>query len=179
MTGTENDRFEIKLTGTVAPSHTLQGSYVNNKTQDIDRPSIADTRSITASTLVTRQLPNRLFVTNYNGPIAQKVFVTGQFSEKRFGFRNTGGTETNILASPFLTRGVLGVPGGLHFNAPYFSSNDPEDRNYRQFTGSASYFLTTAVAGSHDLKAGFEHFTSTRTGGNSQSATGWASSSIG
>jgi hypothetical protein len=173
VTGTENDRFEIKLTGSVASGHTLQGSFINNKTADIDRPSIAPERSITASTLVTRQLPNKLFVTNYNGPIASQVFVTAQYSEKRFGFRNTGGTDTNILASPFLTRGVLGVPAGLHFNAPYFSSNDPEDRNNKQFSGSASYFLTTSGAGSHDFKGGFEHYTSTRTGGNSQSATGY------
>ena len=173
VTGTENDRFEIKLTGTIASSHTLQGSFINNKTQDVDRPSIAPERSITASTLVTRQNPNKLFVLNYNGAVASKVFVTGQVSQKRFGFRNTGGTETDILTSPFLTRGVLGVPGGLHYNGPYFSSNDPEDRNNRQVTGSASYYLTTAGAGTHDFKAGFEHYTSTRTGGNSQSATGF------
>jgi outer membrane receptor protein involved in Fe transport len=173
ITGTENDRFEIKLTGTVAPTHTLQGSFVNNKTVDIDRPSIAAERSITSSTLVTRQLPNKLFVLNYNGPVLTRFYVTGQYSEKRFGFRNTGGTDPNILASPFLTRGVLGVPGGLHYNAPYFSSNDPEDRNNRQLTASASYFLTTADAGSHDFKFGFENYTSSRTGGNSQSATGY------
>jgi hypothetical protein len=173
VTGLENDRFEIKLTGTVAPNHTVQGSYTNNETADIDRPSIAATRSITASTLVSRELPNRLFVTNYNGVLGSKTFLTAQYSEKGFGFRNTGGTETDLLSSPFLTRGNLGVPGGLHYNAPYFSSNDPEDRNNRQVTASASYFLTTAGTGSHDIKGGFEHFTSTRTGGNSQSATGY------
>ena len=173
VVGLENDRYEIKLTGTVGSNHTVQGSYTNNKTVDINRPSIADTRSITASTLVTRELPNRLFVTNYNGVLGSKTFLTAQYSEKTFGFRNTGGTETDIRSSPFLTRGVLGVPAGLHFNAPYFSSFDPEDRNNRQVTASASYFLTTAGAGSHDIKGGFENFTSTRTGGNSQSATGY------
>ncbi len=173
VTGLENDRYEIKLTGTVAANHTVQGSYTNNKTADIDRPSIDPARSITASTLVSRQQPNRLFVTNYNGVLGSKMFVSGQYSEKKFGFRNTGGTDTTILASPFLTRGNLGVPGGLHYNAPYFSSNDPEDRNNRQFSGSLSYFLTTTATGSHDVKGGFEHYTSTRTGGNSQSATGY------
>jgi outer membrane receptor protein involved in Fe transport len=173
ITGLENDRYEIKLTGTVAPDHTVQGSYTNNKTVDIDRPSIAANRSMTASTLVTRQLPNRLFVTNYNGVLGTKTFLTAQYSEKKFGFRNTGGSETDLRSSPFLTRGNLGVPGGLHYNAPYFSSNDPEDRNNRQVTASLSYFLTTAGTGSHDIKGGFEHFTSTRTGGNSQSATGY------
>jgi outer membrane receptor protein involved in Fe transport len=173
VTGTNNDRFEIKLTGTPAPNHTLQGSYVNNKTDDIDRPSIDPARSMTADTLVTREQPNRLFVANYNGILGNKTSVHAQYSEKKFGFRNTGGTDTNILASPFLTRGVLGVPGGLHYNAPYFSSLDPEDRNNRQITASALYFLSTEATGSHDLKGGFEHYTSSRTGGNSQSATGY------
>jgi hypothetical protein len=173
VTGLENDRYEIKLTGTVAPNHTLQGSYVDNSTKDLQRPSIDPARSMTASTLVDRDQPNRLFVANYNGVLGSKLFASGQYSEKRFGFRNTGGTDTNILASPILTRGALGVPGGLHYNAPYFSSFDPEDRNNRQFTGAVSYFLTTSTSGSHELKTGFEHYTSTRTGGNSQSATGY------
>jgi outer membrane receptor protein involved in Fe transport len=171
--GLENDRYEIKLTGTVAPNHTLQGSYTNNKTVDFNRPSISDTRSITASTLVNREQPNRLFVTSYNGVLGSKTFLTAQYSEKKFGFRGTGGTDTAFAASPFLTRGNLGAPGGLHYNAPYFSSFDPEDRNNRQMTASLSYFLTSAATGSHDLKGGFEHYTSTRTGGNSQSATGY------
>lgn len=173
VSGIENDRYEIKLTGTPVANHTVQGSYVNNKTVDIDRPSISAERSITASTLVTRQLPNRLFVTNYNGLLSSSMFLNAQYSEKKFGFRNTGGTETAITASPFLTRGNLGAPGGLHYGAPYFSSNDPEDRNNRQVTANLTYFLTAAGTGSHDLKGGFEHYTSTRTGGNSQSATGY------
>lgn len=171
--GLENDRYEIKLTGTVAPNHTVQGSYTDNKTVDVDRPSIDAARSITASTLVTRTLPNRLFVTNYNGVLGSKAFLSAQYSEKKFGFRGSGGTDTSFRESPFLTRGNLGAPGGLHYNAPYFSSNDPENRNNRQFTGSLSYFLTSAATGSHDIKGGFEHYTSTRTGGNSQSATGF------
>jgi hypothetical protein len=173
VTGLENDRYEIKLTGTAAPNHTIQGSYTSNKTVDLNRPSIDPVRSMTSSTLVNRELPNRLFVTNYNGVLGSKTFLTAQYSEKQQGFRNTGGTETDIRTSPFLTRGNLGVPGGLHYNAPYFSSNDPEDRNNRQVTASASYFLTTSRTGSHDIKGGFEHYTSTRTGGNSQSATGY------
>ena len=60
-----------------------------------------------------------------------------------------------------------------HYNAPYFSSADPEDRNNKQFAGSLSHFFTNSATGRHDLKAGFEHFTSFRNGGNSQSATGY------
>ena len=130
---------------------------------------------MTASTLVDRQTPNNLWVMNYNGVMSNKVFANFQWSKKDFGFRNTGGTSTALIDSPFITRGVLagGSPNNRHFNAPYFDSNDPEDRNNKQFAGSVSYFLTSRGTGRHDLKTGFEHFTSFRNGGNSQSATGY------
>ena len=171
LTGLKDDRYEVKFTGTPVQNHTLQGSFVDNKTEDTNRPGIAATRSITASTLVDRQTPNRLFVTNYNGVLGSKMFLNAQYSQKKFGFRNTGGTETDIRTSPFLTRGTHGAPGGLHYGGQYFSSLDPENRDNRQLAGSLSYFLTTGGAGSHDFKGGFEHYVSNRTGGNSQSAT--------
>ena len=69
--------------------------------------------------------------------------------------------------------GASGIPGGRHYNAPYFDETDPEDRNNRQVAGSLSYFLSSGRLGSHDLKGGFEWFRSTNTGGNSQTATGF------
>src|SRR5262249_22723510 len=89
-----------------------------------------------------------------------------------FGFRNAGGTSTNIFDSPFRALGLV-VPVNSHYNAPYFDSNDPEDRNNRQYAGSLSYYLSTGKTGRHDLKLGGEYYTSTRTGGNSQSATSY------
>ena len=73
------------------------------------------------------------------------------------------------MDSPFITlTQELG-----HYNAPYFDATDPEDRDNFQYAGTLSYFLTTEGLGSHDIKGGFEHFKSNRTGGNSQSATGF------
>ena len=173
--GTTNKRFELKITATPFTGHRVSGNFVNNATDNTNRPSINDQMSIEASTLVNRNLPNRLFVLNWNGVLTNKLFATAQFSEKSQGFRNTGGTLTAIQESPFLSRGNfgLGVPADRHWNAPYFSALDPEDRNNRQFAGSISYYLTTGSAGRHDFKVGGEHFNSWRTGGNSQSATGY------
>ena len=169
-----NKRGELKGTGTVAPGHTLQGSYINNSTEQANASGLGATIRADPNILVTRQLPNRLFAANYNGVLAHKVFATGQYSEKKFGFRNSGGTSTALIDSPFRTRGVAaGVPGSIFYNAPYFDSSDPENRNNRQIAGSASYTLSTKKLGSHDLKAGGERYTSTRTGGNSQTATGY------
>jgi hypothetical protein len=94
----------------------------------------------------------------------------GQYSQKRFTFENFGGTSTSLVDSPFFTL----TQDLAHYNAPYFDATDPEDRNNRQFLATATYFGATNRFGSHQIKGGIESFTSTNTGGNSQSATGYA-----
>lgn len=173
-TGTDNKRFELKLTGTVAPNHTVSGSYLNDPRTDQDLPSLNTTSAMDPAVLITRETPNSLWVANWQGVLTQKLLGTFQFSRKDFGFRNAGGTSTIITDSPITARGVLpGTTIGRHYNAPFFSALDPEDRNNQQFAGTVSYFLSGGRAGRHDLKGGFEHFNSSRTGGNSQSATGY------
>jgi carboxypeptidase family protein len=169
--GTDNKRYELKGTATPYTGHTVTAAFTDNSTEQKNRPGL--TGSIDPRTLVTRQLPNTLFVANWNGVLTPKIFATAQFSQKKLGFRNTGGTSTNILDSPFRTRGTTGIPANQHYAAPFFDSNDPEDRDNRQIAGSVSTLLSTPRGGSHDLKGGFEWFRSTNTGGNSQTSTGW------
>jgi Carboxypeptidase regulatory-like domain len=172
VTDTSNDRYEIKVTGTPRANHTIQGSFVDNKTEQSDVPSLNAALSLDTTVLVTRQTPNKLFVTNYNGVFGSRFLLNAQYSHKKFGFRNTGGTSTALVDSPFRARGVApGTTAGQHYHAPFFSALDPEDRDNDQIAGSLSYFLTTQDAGSHNLKFGAERFNSHRVGGNSQSAT--------
>jgi hypothetical protein len=167
----ENNRAEIKGTATVAANQTVYASYLRNKTA---QTQASFGFSIDPSTVVTRTLPNDLIVGGWRGVINESLFATVQVSRREFGFRNTGGTDTSIVNSPFISRGALpGVQPTQHYNAPYFDSTDPEDRNNRQIAASLSYFLTTPSAGSHDFKFGYENFLTTQTGGNSQSATGY------
>ena len=167
-----NKRGEIKFTGTPASAQTISGDYTTNSLELNNRFSL-NSNSLDPSVLVSQTQPNSLFVTNYNGVLANRFFATLQYSQKKFGFRG-GNTNTAIAASPFRTRGLTpGVTAGLLYAAPYFSGLDPEDRNNRQFTGSLSYTLSTKKAGTHDLKGGGEYYQSTRTGGNSQSATNY------
>ena len=166
---TENRRFEVKGTGTLATNHRIQANYIRNSTDSVRVPF-----NFTIDPAIPEfpSFPNDLFVVNYNGVLTPKLLATFQISQKQFGFRGSGGTDTNIVNSPFITQGVLeGVDPVLHYNGNYFDATDPEDRNNFQYAGTLSYFLTTQGFGSHDIKGGFEHFTSTRTGGNSQSAT--------
>jgi hypothetical protein len=168
---TKNDRFEIKGTGTLAENHRFQAGYIRNNTDTVRVPFPF---TIDPNIPENPTFPNDLFVASYNGVLSSKLLATFQISQKQFGFRGSGGFDTDIHASPIITQGVLeGVDPVLHYNGNYFDETDPEDRDNFQYAGSLSYFLTTTGLGSHDIKGGFEHFTSNRTGGNSQSASGY------
>ena len=162
----DEKRNQVKLTGTIAPGHTLSGSYMG-RAFTREGPSFG--WSITPSSITAGRRPQDLFVTTYRGALTDAVFAELQYSQKRHGFRDSGGTSTSIFDSPMITR----TQAQGHYNAPYFDATDPEDRNNRQITGNVTWFLSGRSAGSHSLKAGFERYTSTRTGGNSQSSTGY------
>jgi hypothetical protein len=172
-TTTKNRRYEGKLTGRIAANHTLSADFIKQSNEDGDRASLNTTAAMDLRTLVDRQTPSDLFIARYDGALSANAFVEAQYSKKSFGFRGTGGTETAITESPFTARGQFGIPNGRHYNAPYFSSLDPENRDNNQLAAALSYFVSTASTGRHDLKLGGEYFTSSRTGGNSQSATGF------
>jgi len=167
----DNTRYEGKLTGTIRPGQTLQGTFIDNRTQQyaVSHPSSIDPRALTHPETV-----NRLGVATWRGTIANRAFATAQYSEKYWQVRNNGGTSQDIIESPFLTRGTTsGVPASLEYSAPYFDSTDPDGRHNRQATASLSYLLGGRGVGSHELKSGVEYFVSTRETGNSQTSTGY------
>jgi len=169
-----NTRGELKLTATPVAGHSVQGTYINNSTEQANTSGLPLAALVDPSTLYTRQLPNHLFATRYNGVISSALMATVHYSHKKDARRNNGGTSRDIRDSPFVTAGETpGVPGFLFFHAPFFDATDPEDRNNRQVTGSVSYLVSTPRYGSHDLTAGAEHFVNTGVGGNSQSPTGY------
>jgi hypothetical protein len=169
-TSNDNTRYEAKLTGTIAPGHTLQGSFIDNRT-NLRQPSIG--AAIDPVTITTPSTPNRIASATWRGVLGARTFAEAQYSQKNWKLQNAGGTSSAIVDSPFLTRGVLGVPASLLYNGPYFDSTDPEGRNNRQLTASVSHLLASPSLGTHEVKGGAEYFTSTRVGGNSQSLSGY------
>jgi hypothetical protein len=163
----KNQRVEIKLTGTAASNHTIQGGYLNNNTKQARRPTFDFT--IDNASVGDRTLPNWYAFTNYRSILRNDLLVEAQFSQRKFQFKDSGGSLTDIVNSPMITN----TQALAHFNAQYFDASDPENRNNRQFTGNLTYFLSGGNAGRHELKTGYEFFRSQRTGGNSQSATGY------
>ena len=163
----DSKRFEAKLTGTVRPSHTLQGSFVDNRVHRGTEPVLSF--SIDRAALISPSTPNRLAVVNYNGALSARMLLSAQYSHKHFATEGVGGTSTNIIDSPFLTR----TGTQYQYNAPYFDASDPERRNNRQLTASVSYFASDRSFGSHELKAGVENFVDIRAGAGAQSSTGY------
>jgi outer membrane receptor protein involved in Fe transport len=166
-TDDDNKRGEIKLTATPFKNQTFQGNFTTNpRTQT--QPAIGGFE-IDPATLITRNTPNNVFGANWRGVLGSKLFGEAAYSQRHFAFLNAGGTSKVMADSPIFTLTQNG--GAWEYNAPYFDSSDPEDRNNRQLTADLSYTLTKA--GRHDLKGGWEWYRSQRTGGNSQSATSY------
>jgi hypothetical protein len=163
----DSKRFEGKLTGTVRPSHTLQGTVIDNRVHRANEPVLSF--SIDRAALISPSIPNRLGVVNYNGALSSRMLLSAQYSQKRFATEGVGGTSTDLIDSPFLTRSAP----QYQYNAPYFDASDPEQRNNRQLTASLSYFASSRRWGSHEVKGGVEHFVDTRVGANAQSSTGY------
>jgi hypothetical protein len=161
----DNKRGEVKVTGSVGPSHTVQGGYLNNS-RTVEPTSglfdiVADPNSLT-----TQKYPNWYGFANYRGVLRNNLLAEAQYSERRFEFSGGGGTSTNIIDSPIFSPAL-----GVIYNAPYFDATDPEQRNNRQFAASVTSFFEGR--GRHEVKGGYEFFRSQNRGGNSQSATNY------
>ena len=164
----DQQRWDLKLTATPLTNHTVQAQYLDRRQKKF-APSLPITIDPTAADQT--KTPGDLFVSNWDGVLANKFFATAQYSRKT-NHPRFGNTSTRLQDSPFLTIGRVS-PGGLHFGPLYFDRTDPEDRDNNQLTGSVSYFGSRPGFGTHDVKAGAEVFSLILRGGNSQSSTGY------
>ena len=163
----DSKRYEGKLTGSLRQGHTLQGSFIDNRVHRENEPVLSF--SIDKAALISPSVPNRLGVVNYNAAVTPRMLISAQYSQKDWATEGVGGTSTDIIDSPFLTR----TGTQYQYNAPYFDASDPEQRNNRQLTASVTFFASNRRFGSHEVKAGFENFVDQRVGANAQSSTGY------
>jgi hypothetical protein len=172
VSGTDKEpRLEGKLTANINESHTLQLDYTYSNEKQTNLPPFSFTAESSGD--VNPSFPANIFVASYNGVFTPALIGSLRFSEKKFQFKDYGGTVTDVVTgSPFFS-GASGTQPFLHYNAPYFDATDPEDRNNRDIAGSLSYYVSAGKLGSHELKAGFDIYTSIHTGGNSQSPSNY------
>lgn len=163
----DSKRYEAKATASLAPGHTLQGTFIDNRVHRGNEPVLSF--SIDKTAFISPSTPNTLGVIGYSGALSPKMLVSAQYSQKHFATEGVGSTATAIVDSPFLTR----TGTQYEYNAPLFDATDPEQRNNKQITASLTYFLSDRTLGSHELKGGVEDFVDTRIGANSQTSTGY------
>ena len=158
----QDERWELKLTATVHDRHTLQATRLETDTAltGAQFPGI----SMDARTLDLRLTPADLSVLRYSGIFDSNLLLEVQYSEKNLTIV-TGGTELDLRDSPFVTFNQAEA----HYNAPFFDRSDPVAQGNEQIAAALSYLLSTAAAGTHDLKMGLERFTVLHRWGGAQS----------
>ena len=166
--GEEEERLEIKLTGSLTPSHRLTGSVI-----DIDRVQTNnafrtpfDARYIDPQ----RSLPLEAQSFQYTGIITDSFFVEAQYSSRDFTFEDSGGDDRSLEWGTE----IWDYFNDGSFHAPTFCGVcSDEERDNENMLAKASWFATSDSMGSHDLVFGFDTFSDRRLSDNWQSASGY------
>lgn len=163
--GTDQRRYEGKLTLSPFAGHRLTGSYIKIDHDDLGNffGTILDTRSVN-----DRALPQELTALNYSGVITENFFVEAQYSERQFTFENSGSKFTDRIFGTLLVDTV----SGERFWSPTFCGVcRPEERDNENLLAKASWFLSTESMGSHDIAFGYDTFDDVRAADNHQSGS--------
>ncbi|MCW8985555.1 MAG: TonB-dependent receptor, partial [Thermoanaerobaculales bacterium] len=168
----EETRLEAKLTWGITPSHRLIGSYVDIDEESINSNygTIMDLRSLYPA----RTYPNTLMALNYSGVLSDNFFLEAQWSQKEYTFLG-GGSRWIDDPEQGQYDGTLMQDrqrGSRRFWSPTFRYQpEGESRDHELYTIGASYFLSTGSLGTHELKAGYEHFDELRRVNNYQNGS--------
>jgi len=174
--GAKESRYEGKLTFAITPNHRIVGDYLQINHDDFGygfNPSGYNFMDL--ASVYVRQLPQDLKAANYTGVLTDNFFVEGQYSEKHFTFQNSGGRFMDLAhgtpIDDYINYGYNGF-----YNSPIFCAVCPlgaEKRDNKDYLAKASWFLSTAGAGSHDIVVGYDQFEDMRTANNWQSGSSW------
>ncbi len=166
-TGDKEDRYEIKLTGQITPSHSAVLSYLDRNTVQTGNKfgNITDLRSID-----DRELPNTLTAVSYSGILASNLLVEAQWSEREFAFVGSGADSEDLIDGTI----ILDLARGYRAWSPTFCGVcDDKTRNNEYLHLKGSYFLSTPGLGNHNIIAGYEDFSELRNENNQQGGSGW------
>ena len=166
-TGTEEDRYEIKLTGQITPSHSAVVSYLDRNTVQTGNwfGSITDLRSVD-----DRELPNTLSAISYSGILASNLLIEAQWSEREFAFVGSGADSEDLIEGTI----IRDLARGYRAWSPTFCGIcDDKTRNNEYLHLKSSYFLSTPSLGNHNIVAGYEDFSELRNENNQQGGSGW------
>jgi Carboxypeptidase regulatory-like domain/TonB-dependent Receptor Plug Domain len=162
----DDNRYEGKLTATLAPQHSVVGSYISAKSRRVNDAGglIADLRST-----VTADVPNTLAALHYTGIFGRDLAGELQYSRKRYELGAIGGTSTD----PVLGTVIEDIATGARAWSPMFCAvcGSNTYRNNHDFIAKATWFAATSRFGTHSVVAGVDDFHETLLENNHQSAS--------
>jgi outer membrane receptor for ferrienterochelin and colicin len=163
--GTEEKRYEGKLTFSFGGRHTLLANYqqIDNEQQNYNFGTVYDFNSV-----YTRQLPQELISGNYSGTITDNFFLEAQYSTRKFTFENSGSRTTDLI---FGTLMINNSNGYRYWSPTFCAVCGPEERNADQALLKGTYFLSTKSLGSHSIVVGGELYDDQRLVNNHQSGS--------
>lgn len=165
-TGDDQKRYEGKLTAALNAQSSLIASYIKvNETQ----PGNSFSTILDLASVYTREVPAELASANYTGLFGQNFYLTGQYSQRKFTFENSGAPSTDLIAGTLLIARQL---NNARYHSPTFCGIcGPENRDNKDGLVKGSYFLSTAGAGTHELIGGLDQFKDIRRANNHQSGS--------
>jgi hypothetical protein len=164
----DQQRYEGKLTGSLASRHTVVGSYM--EIADVEAGNSFNVILDEAS-LVTRETPQDLWSLNYAGTFGANVLLTAQYSERQFTFIGAGARSTDLIAGTLI---LDRSRSNARYHAPTFCGVcRDEERDNTNLLLKGSYFFSGDRIGSHELVAGYDSFEDIRVSDNHQSGSDW------
>lgn len=162
---TKETRAQAKLTFSPDASNRIIGTYTK-----IDREETNNVFGtvLDLASLDGRKLPQELLAVNYSGIFSNTFFGTAQFSKRKFTFVGSGSDFTDRIRGTVIRDNIT----DYRYNSPTFCGVcGDENRDNQNLLAKASWFLSTASGGSHEIALGVDTFKDVRKANNHQSGS--------
>ena len=169
--GTDEKRYEGKLTYAFNQRNTAKVSYIKNRIDTTNNHYTSATAVIDQRSLYDNANDEDLLSLNYTSVITSNLFLEGQFSKRDLAYIGTGSQYQDLVrGTPIWDRSR----SSARFNSPTFCAvcgSGIELRNNWNGFVKANYFLSTQKAGSHNMVAGMDVYKEMRKNDNYQSGS--------
>jgi hypothetical protein len=172
-TTVDERRYEAKVTYALNPKNTAKVGYTKRTTDTVNNRfgTIMDLAS-----LYNNPTDQHLYTANYTNVLTSNFFLEGQYSKKISATTDVGSQFTDLVkGTPISDRSRTIGTDNPRFNSPTFCAvcggGWLEHRDNWDWFVKASYFLSTAHAGSHNMVTGFDNFKEWRQNDNWQSGS--------
>ncbi len=166
LSTTEEDRWQVKFTGSPTADHVLEGSYLRFDRTLGNRAGLPPADLLS---LAPREDPRKTTTFEYQGVLSDRMFLNVQGTRKRVSI-NSGGDPTK--GHPFLDFYALPASFQIWHNH-WWDFDDASLRNNDTASASLTHTLSSGNWGDNTLEYGAQWVRSTTGGENKQSSTGF------